>query len=403
MRLKLFFLLAAVLSGNFYAAAQNYVTLYEDCNYGGRSYFLEAGNYRRYQMKIDNDRLSAIQVPYGLKVTIYNDDNFSGKSKTITDNVSCLDAEFNDNASSIVVESTLGQGVQYSQNDFVTFYTDSYSKGYSQSLRPGSYTGAQLGQLKYNISSFSISGNLQVKAYINNENLSGFNKVYSASQSYLSSSENDKIGSLTIEYKPSMPVGNNNQSGYGNGSYATFYSECNYEGNALRLVPGYYSGEKLGVLKYNIASLQVPSNLRIKAFVNNDNLYGQSTEITANSTCLDYNLKNRIGSLAVEERSGYGYNNNNNQPGTESVIIYTDDSYRGQSATLLPGTYNSMAQCNGFPDKALSSLKVPPGYTVILYEKENFGGKSYTITNSKSGFSFSGWNDRTSSIKVFRN
>jgi hypothetical protein len=56
----------------------------------------------------------------------------------------------------------------------------------------------------------------------------------------------------------------------------------------------------------------------------------------------------------------------------------------------------------GFPDNALSSLKVPAGYRVVLYEFENFGGKTYTITNSKSGFSFSGWNDKTSSIAVYR-
>ncbi len=402
MRLTLSMLATVLLAGSLHSSAQNYVTLYEDCNYTGRSYTLEAGNYRAYQMRIDNDRLSAIQVPYGMKVTIYTNDNYSGNAKTYTTNVSCLDNDFNDNTSSIVVESTLGPGVQYSQNDYVTFYTDSYSKGYSQSLRPGNYTGAQLGQLKNNISSFTISGNLQLKVYVGNENMSGYNTVYTTSQNYLPSSQNDKISSLIIEYRPTAPVYNGN-TGTGNGSYATFYSECNYEGNALRLMPGYYSGDKLGILKNEINSVQVPSNLRIKAFTSNDNLYGQSTEITSNSTCLDYSLKDRIASLVVEERSGFGYNNNNNQYGNESVIIYTDDSYRGQSATLLPGTYSTMAQCNGFPDNALSSLQVPSGYTVILYEYENFGGKSYTVSASKSGFSFSGWNDRASSIKVFRN
>ena len=56
----------------------------------------------------------------------------------------------------------------------------------------------------------------------------------------------------------------------------------------------------------------------------------------------------------------------------------------------------------GFPNKALSSLTVPEGFRVVLYENENFVGKKYTITQSKTGFSFSGWNDKTSSIAVYR-
>jgi hypothetical protein len=73
----------------------------------------------------------------------------------------------------------------------------------------------------------------------------------------------------------------------------------------------------------------------------------------------------------------------------------------GQSATLLPGNYSNMAQV-GFPDNALSSLTVPAGFRVVLYEFENFQGKSYSITQSKPGFLISGWNDKTSSIAVFR-
>ncbi|NOT51578.1 MAG: hypothetical protein HOP10_09900 [Chitinophagaceae bacterium] len=384
--LPVFFIATAV-------SAQNYVTLYEDCNYSGPSYSLEPGNYRLYQMKIGNDRLSSIQIPYGFKITLYMDDNFVGGSKTYTTSITCLPAEWNDNTSSIVVENTLGGN--YSQNDYVTFYNNSSYGGYSQSLRPGSYTGAQLGTLRYNISSFKINGNLQVKVYLNNENLSGYNSIYTESQSYLSSNVNDKIGSLIIEAKTTQPANNGNNSS----SYATFYSECNYDGNALRLMPGYYSGEKLGVLKYAIGSIQIPSTLRVKAFINNDNLYGQSTELTGNNSCLDYNLKNRIGSLVVEDR-GYGNNNNNNNS-NEVVIIYTDEDYKGQSASLLPGSYSTMSQA-GFTDNSLSSLTVPDGYRVVIYEFENFGGKSYTITASKTKFYLSNWNDKTSSIVVYR-
>jgi hypothetical protein len=382
-----------------FVSAQNYVTLYEDCNYTGKNYTLETGTYRAYQMRINNDRLSSIQIPYGFKVTIYENDNFNGRSQTFSANTACLDAAWNDMASSIVVESNYNQG-GYSQNDYVTFYNDTYSKGYSQSLRPGSYSGDQLGQLKYNISSFKINGNLRVKLYFNNENLSGYSATYVASQNYLPENQNDKVGSLIIDLNPGLP--NNPVTGNGNNSFATFYTECSYEGNALRLMPGYYSGEKLGLLKYNISSVQIPSTLTVKAFINNDNLYGQSSNLTENINCLDYNLKNKIGSLVVEERNGYYGGGGNNPSANESVIVYTDGNYKGQAAYLLPGSYNTMSVASGFPDNALSSLQVPAGYRVVLYEFENFGGKNYTVTASKSVFIISAWNDKTSSIKVYR-
>lgn len=384
------------------ANSQTVVTLHEDCNYGGKNYTLAPGTYSMYQMRIGNDMLSSMQIPQGFKVTLYEHDDFKGKSQTFSANVACLDPNWNDMATSIVVESSYYNGGA-GQNDYVTFYNDSYQRGYSKSLRVGSYSGSQLGDLKYNISSFKINGNLRVRMYINNENMTGYYVNYEASQSYLPENQNDKTGSLVIEYYNGLVSNPGGGGNTGTNTYATFFTDCNYDGNSIRLMPGYYDGQKLGLFKYNISSIQVPSNLRIKAFINNDNLYGSSTNITENSTCLSYDLKNKIGSLVVEERrGGWGGGGNNPGGGTEAVIIYTDDNYRGQSATLLPGTYSTMSQANGFPDNSLSSLQVPAGYRVVLYEFENFAGKSYTITASKSGFSFSGWNDKASSVKVYR-
>jgi len=391
MRKKVLFpamlLIAAAVS------AQNYVTLYEDCNYSGKLHYLEPGNYRLYQMKIDNDKLSCMNIPYGMKVTIYQNDNFSGNSKTYTSNVACLTGEWNDMASSIVVESDYNQ---YNQNDYVVFYNDCYSKGFSQTLRPGRYTGSQLGNMKYNISSFTIYGNLSVKAYINTDNLSGYSYTHTTSESCLGSSENDKIGSLVIEYR--SPYNNNNNNYGGTSSYATIYTECSYRGNSLRLAPGYYQGDKLGLLKYDISSIEIPSNLRAKVYINNESLSGSYYSISENTSCLSSNLNNRIGSIIIEE-----VNNNNNYPptGNDRVIIYTDENYRGQSVSILPGTYATMTQL-GFPDNALSSLVLPAGYRVVLYEFENFAGKSYTVNKSKTGFIISGWNDKASSIAVYR-
>jgi len=288
------FFLAIVLS----AISQSYVTLHEDCNFQGKSYYLEAGNHRLYQIKIGNDRLSSIQIPFGFKVTIYADDNFSGISKTFTENISCLEPEWNNMASSIVVENT--NYLQGNLSDYVVFYNDCYSKGFSRSLRPGLYKGTDLGELKNNISSFNIFGNLRVRVFINNENASGYYNNFDSDQSCLGNSYNDKISSLVIEYKPDLP---GNTTGLSNGKFATFYAECSYSGNALRLMPGYYSGEKLGLLKYSIASVEIPAHLWVKVFINNDNLNGQSATLSENSSCLDYNLRNKIGIMEVATTS----------------------------------------------------------------------------------------------------
>ena len=399
---KLF--IASLLSLSFFlTSAQSSVTLYEDCKYSGRYYNLEPGNYRLFQMKIGNDLLSSINIPYGMKVTIYEDDNYAGPSKTYTSSISCLDGQWNDMTSSIVIENTY----QYNQNDYVVFFTDCYNKGFSQTLRPGQYTGAQLGSIKNNISSFTIYGNLRVKAYINNDNLSGYSYTHTNSESCLTKAENDKISSLIVEYMPFNNGNNNNgnnNNGYGNNSYATIYTDCNYKGNSLRLAPGYYQGDKLGLFKYDISSIELPSNLRAKVFVNNEYLDGSSYTLTGNTNCLSYNLNNRIGSIVIEETNNNNYNNYNNgyQPNDYQVVIYTDTEYKGQSVSLLPGMYGTMSQVN-FPDDALSSLIVPQGYRVVIYEFENFRGKSYTITASKNKFYLSGWNDKTSSIADYRN
>lgn len=402
MCIKVSFPVIFLLMYTVSSAQNNYVTLFEDCNYQGKKHFLEAGTYNMYQMKIDNDKLSCLQIPPGMKVTIYADNNFRGSSKTFYNNIACLDGEWNDMASSLVVESqNFRPG--YGQNDYVVFYNDCYSKGYSQSLRPGRYRGNELSLLKYNISSFTIYGNLRVRTYINNEGLSGYSFTHDASESCLSNAENDKIGSLVIEYKPVQPI----QPVYppvGNGEYVTIYTDCSYRGNSLRLAPGNYRGDMLGLLKYDISAIEIPSSLRAKVFINNENFGGSYYTLSENISCMNSTINNRIASIIIEETYGNNYYNNNNpyQPNAnERVVIYTDNNYKGQAVSLLPGTYSSMGQI-GFPDNALSSLTVPVGYRVVIFEFENFAGKSYTITASKPGFIISGWNDKTSSIAVYR-
>lgn len=100
--------------------AQNNVGLFDQCNYGGKRSFLTPGSYRGYQMGVSNDKLSSLQIPNGMRVTIYEHDNFKGRSATYTSSITCLTDGWDDNTSSIVVENLNSQPT-YNQNDYVTF------------------------------------------------------------------------------------------------------------------------------------------------------------------------------------------------------------------------------------------------------------------------------------------
>ena len=83
------------------------VYIYQDINYGGRSASLGLGNYNLASLQAKgfrNDDLSSIKVPFGYKVTLYADDNFSGATRVITGDTSWIGNDFNDKTSSIKVE-----------------------------------------------------------------------------------------------------------------------------------------------------------------------------------------------------------------------------------------------------------------------------------------------------------
>ncbi len=88
---------------------------YKDCNYGGYAVGLGQGNYTTSQLNalgILNNDISSIKVTAGYKVTLYQDDNFSGASLVLTANDECLvDNSWNDVASSLKVESTASSTV----------------------------------------------------------------------------------------------------------------------------------------------------------------------------------------------------------------------------------------------------------------------------------------------------
>ena len=88
-------------------------------------------------------------------------------------------------------------------------------------------------------------------------------------------------------------------------------------------------------------------------------------------------------------------------PDTNGVTFYADINYGGTAITLGAGDYTlSQLNAKGIPNDWMSSLKVPDGWTVEVYENDNFGGTKWTYTSSSSWVG-SAVNDKMSSAKVF--
>ncbi|GJM77517.1 hypothetical protein HMSSN139_00130 [Paenibacillus sp. HMSSN-139] len=88
-------------------------------------------------------------------------------------------------------------------------------------------------------------------------------------------------------------------------------------------------------------------------------------------------------------------------PATNGVTFYADINYGGKAVTLGIGNYTlAQLNANGIPNDWMSSLTVPNGWTVEVYENDNFGGTRWTFTSSSS------WvgdtvNDKMSSVKIY--
>ena len=95
---------AAQSNSRVYNSYNDGVTIYEHCDFRGKSQTLRTGDYRRMRdAGFDNDSVSSIRVPQGFEVTIYADDKYRGAFARIGDDIKCFDRQWNDKVSSLSV------------------------------------------------------------------------------------------------------------------------------------------------------------------------------------------------------------------------------------------------------------------------------------------------------------
>lgn len=169
------------------------VQVLRDCNYQGPSSRLYPGRYRAADLAahgIANDDISSLRVQPGYRVTAYRDDNFQGDSITLTDDQFCLSPEWNDQISSIVIESTTPK---------VTLFQDCDFKGRSVDLTEGDYTIRDMearGIANDDISSLRVPNGYEVTLYAD-DNFLGTEVTYRGDNSCVGTF-NDLASSMKI-------------------------------------------------------------------------------------------------------------------------------------------------------------------------------------------------------------
>ena len=325
----------------------NIASLYADSDYRGYSTSLGEGSYTQADLAmygISAKDISSLKVTKGFKITLYENADFTGNSKSWTTDASFVGGDWNDKACSVRIEPNGKSGLS---GNFKIMNRNS-----------GKYLDLDNNKTDNNtaIVQFDDEGVDASQTWTFTEVMKG-KGVYS-----ICSYGNKNRGMDVADFSKD------------NGAQVQLYD---YLGNPHQQFILYDCGEGYYqlVARNSGKVVEIPQSSKgngewIKIYDNN----GTHTQQWA----------------VVENRYDEA----------SAVTLYTDKGYKGKAVTLSEGEYNlSRMGLYNLKDNDMSSLKVTPGFKVTIYEDDNFNGKSKSYTASES-FVGEEWNDKMSSLKV---
>lgn len=429
------------------SASSQMVRLYEDCYYGGRAVSLPAGNYASVQHGLRIRALSSIEIPAGFTVNLFSRDYFNGQYISLSATSPCLvDQHFNDMMVSLQVIDD-----RASQPSAVTAPVRLFNRcsylGTTEELYEGTY--AQTGMGFAGIQSISVAPGFA--AIFRKEVRVGYSvnvtqEEVRGDKSCLPLYWGNTVKSVYIyrldnvydDYWNSTPA---QISTFNHGAVA--FSDVNFRGRAQMLNPGAYRSYQLSqVGAFNMSSIRLSSGYEAILF-SGENFNGASLLVSASNANLHLgavNWGNRAGSVIIQRvRQTMGNTNpvfnppvvappppppppvrpqpvvtpppppptvpvrpqpNVNSP--DFVIAYMDANYQGANIALPVGSYRSH-ELPGVGPRTISSMRIPAGMRVTVYDGIAFNGDYRILTYSIDNFVTEGggrWNDRISSIIV---
>ena len=329
--------------GSFQTAQNSVVTVYSDVNYGGYAVGLPLGEHDMAALAaygIINDDISSLKVPSGYKVTLYDNSGFGGESRTYTSDASYVGDDFNDRCTSIKVSTAgvSGKGGLYKlQNRNSGLYMDVNNNSTENNANVVVFADEQGDPSQFWQLAEVGEGIYSIKNYRSGKVLDIMDN----------STDN---GAVVQQYDD--------------------YSAANQQFILLDAADGYY---------YLAAShcgkvVEVPSSSLE---------WGEWCKLCDNNGSATQQWK-----LVDYKPQGYAV-----------ATVYKDADYKGSSLGLPEGSYNATdLALYGIGADQISSLKVTPGYRVILYDGDNFDGENVSYTGDTNHFP--SFNDKTSSIRI---
>lgn len=154
-----------------------------------------------------------------------------------------------------------------------------------------------------------------------------------------------------------------------------------------------------GSIGDKISSVYIPENSGYTIILfEHKYLNGRSLTLTKSVVDLRSKHFNDITSSFLLKQEGRGY-----MLGTRTPTVYGKSLWKGKRLRLRTSIADLNSKGMG---NTISSIKVPYGYRVILYDGKNFTGKSYTMENKHIRQSIDlkriGMSDRVESIKIVK-
>lgn len=168
-----------------------------------------------------------------------------------------------------------------------------------------------------------------------------------------------------------------------------FLGDIDFNGPPSQLIgTGNYTLSQLqsrGVADNSVTSLRVPSGWQVTMY-SGDNFTGSAWTFNADTGWIGSAANDQMSSCRIQ---------------TTGAIFYKDANFGGARSQSIPkGNYTmSQLSARGVPNDWASSLRLPPGWRVIMYQNDNFTGTSWTFT-AETGWVGSAPNDQMTSCRI---